>query len=85
MRPLLVKARFLPLHSAIAEFRFANRLLLLKFLRNFRKIIIASFFAEETGFEPARVCLRTQRVSNPPQWASMRLLQMPVSLRIIPL
>ena len=30
--------------------------------------------AEETGFEPARVFLRTLRVSNPPQWASMRLL-----------
>ncbi len=26
--------------------------------------------AEETGFEPARVGLMTQRDSNPPQWTS---------------
>ena len=26
--------------------------------------------AEETGFEPARACLRAQGVSNPPQWAN---------------
>jgi hypothetical protein len=31
--------------------------------------------AEETGFEPARACLRAQGISNPPQWATMRLLQ----------
>ena len=29
-----------------------------------------NFTAEETGFEPARACLRAQGVSNPPQWAN---------------